>query len=388
MNAMRLSKYFTLLLLGLFFLFSGCSDETKEPEEPEVEKPVVPGEPVLPDNPSSGELLVPCDVQATEQTKKLYTFLRSVYGSKCLSATMANVNWNVVEAEHVYRLTGKYPAIHCFDFIHIQHSPTNWIDYTDITPVRKWSEAGGIVSLMWHFMVPTMQGVANYTYSPMETSFRGSNIFVENTWENNYFYQQLDKVCDTLLKLQAIGIAVLWRPLHEAAGNIPENGTAWFWWGADGADSYVRLWRLMFDYMHQKGVHNLIWIWTTQNNGDVSWFPGNNYVDIIGRDIYGKNATESYKEWKIIYNLYSQKMLALSECGNLLDGHKIVSKQATIGEQWSSKGARWLFFMPWYDYDYNLGTATENTMCSDDFWMNAMTRDYVLTREDVKQINQ
>ena len=41
---------------------------------------------------------------------------------------MANVNWNTDCAEKVYKLTGKYPAMNCYDFIHICYSASNsWI---------------------------------------------------------------------------------------------------------------------------------------------------------------------------------------------------------------------------------------------------------------------
>lgn len=379
---MKLLKLYPILLLSLTINLPACSEETAE--EIKTEIPVTPDEP---DIPPSGELLMPCDAQATEQTQRIYTYLRSVYGEKCLSATMANVNWNTTEAGHVYRLTGKYPAINCFDFIHIHYSPADWIDYTDLTPVKEWAEAGGIVSLMWHFMVPATEDSGNYTCSPTETAFRCSNVFKENSWESKFFYAQLDKVCATLLKLQEAGISALWRPLHEGAGNAPSGGTAWFWWGDDGADSYVRLWKLMYSYMQQKGIHNLIWIWTAQNNGDEDWYPGNDCVDIIGRDLYGRGATDSYNEWTTVSDLYAEKMVALSECGNLLDGRTVSARQASIGEQWSSKGVRWLYFMPWYDYDFNTGAATTNVMCDDDFWTVAMTRNYVLIREDVKHLS-
>ena len=77
-------------------------------------------------------------------------------------------------------------------------------------------------------------------------------------------------------------------------------------------------------------------------------------------------------------------MIALSECGNKINGRNIVQQQALIPEQWG-KGCKWLFFMPWYDYDFNTGSADKNVMCNDSFWESAMSRSYVLCREDVKK---
>ena len=328
----------------------------------------------------------PCDKQATENAKKLYTFLRSIYGEKTLSSTMVNVNWNYTEANNVYKLTGKYPAMNCYDFIQIPYSPVNWIDYSNITPVTEWANAGGIVALMWHFIVPTQEGSTNYTYEPTKTTFHGTNIFTSGTWENKFFYQQMDKVCESILKIQDAGIPVIWRPFHEAAGNYYSGGSAWFWWGYDGPENYVKLWKLMFDYFQKKGIHNLIWVWTTQNTGDNAYYPGSDYVDLIGCDLYGKDAAETYKAWSTMRSTYPQKMAALSECGNYVNGRTILKTQALISDQWN-QGCRWLYFMPWYDYDYNAGNAAVNVMCNNNFWTTAMSSGYVLTRDDVKYLS-
>ncbi len=75
-----------------------------------------------------------------EQTQNVYDFLLDNYGEKIVSATMANVNWNVNEAEWVKYHTGKYPAVATFDYIHLAASPANWIDYSDISVVEDWVE--------------------------------------------------------------------------------------------------------------------------------------------------------------------------------------------------------------------------------------------------------
>jgi len=338
----------------------------------------------------------PVDANATTKCKSLYTYLKSVYGTKCLSAAMANVSWNTTGADKEYTVTGKYPAINCYDFIFIYASPANWINYSDITPVTNWANNNGIVSLEWHFEVPkkSASDSTDVTYDPTQTTFRCKNIFTSGSWEQTYFYKQMDKVCAVLLKLQNAGIAAIWRPFHEAAGNTYAKnytGTAWFWWGYDGATYYVKLWQAMYSYFQQKGIHNLIWIWVTQNyNGDSSqygidsaFYPGDNYVDIIGRDLYGDTADQCYTEYSQISTLYPNKMVTLAECGNSVTNNTtIAATQANISDQWL-KGCRWLYFMPWYDYNYCQGTSTTNYMCSDSFWKDAMSRSYVIDRSQV-----
>ena len=197
------------------------------------------------------------DNAANDNAKQLYKYLRLNYGVKTLSSVIADVSWNNREAENIFAATGKYPAINCYDFIHI-HVPdgNGWIDYSDITPVTTWSNAGGLVSLMWHFNVPynettTIQkNGSGGTVRPYETTFKAANALVSGTWENKWFYEQVDKVANVLLQLQNAGIAALWRPFHEAAGNATAkngSGSAWFWWGADGADTFKALWQALFN---------------------------------------------------------------------------------------------------------------------------------------------
>ena len=46
-------------------------------------------------------------------------YMWSQYGSKTISSVMAEVNWNHRLADYVKGVTGKYPAMNCYDFIQI-----------------------------------------------------------------------------------------------------------------------------------------------------------------------------------------------------------------------------------------------------------------------------
>lgn len=323
----------------------------------------------------------------TEAAKKLYSYFLEQYGQKTLSSVMANVNWNNECAEKVKTLTGKYPAMNCYDFIHICFSPTNWIDYTNIKPVQEWHDAGGIVQLMWHFNVPKSQGnTSDVTCTPSETTFKAANALTSGTWENKWFYEQMDKVAASILKLQEAGIAATWRPFHEAAGNYyhkPSWG-AWFWWGADGADTYKKLWTTMYDYFKQKGINNLIWVWTTQNyNGnsaeydnDAAYYPGDQYVDIVARDLYGCTAKQNQQEFTEIQQRYPNKMVVLGECGQ-----NNGTDPAKMADLWA-KGAKWGHFMVWYQGSQ----GATGTMCSDAWWKDAMSSASVITRDQLPNL--
>lgn len=314
---------------------------------------------------------------------RLYDYLLSVYGKKTISSAIAKVAWNLDEIEWIEEWTGLEPAMATFDYIHLQSSPANWIDYGDITPAKTWFDKGGIVSACWHWNVPNVEGGTEYTCTPGDgnksndswtTAFKPSNIFVEGTWENRTAEADLEKIAGYLKLLQDQNIPVIWRPLHEAAGNTYTQwkSGAWFWWGRDGGETYVRLWRYMFDYFKEAGIRNLIWVWTAQatsdSDSDIDFYPGDEYVDIVGKDIYNnKSVTDIKSQFDYVSSMVSDKMTTLSEFGNL----------PPVGDQWDA-GAYWLYFMPWYDYG-NDGTENYAHSHADiEWWIKAWLSDSVI----------
>ena len=413
---------------------------------------------------------------------KLYNYLLDNFETKTLSAMMANVAWNTEMSEKVYGWTGKYPAINCFDYVHLPASVAgaDWINYGDITPVKDWSDKGGIVAAMWHWNVPkkavgeasstqiwegetvmpgdwsgnvqmtddaaktvfadaqvgqvirvAVKDVAegaqgsfknsgwseiasgtdyfdisgdytlvitedvlkslqeggliigghdytavavylenngtaldpnkDYAFYKADTEFDAANATVEGTWENKVFTEDLKNAAAYLKLLRDADIPVLWRPFHEAAGG-------WFWWGKDAA-SFKSLWIAMFNYFKTEGLDNLIWVWTTEGN-DADWYPGDQYVDIVGRDVYNKETADCVSEYTSIAENYGNKIVSLSECGTV----------GLISEQWAS-GARWSWFMPWYDGTNEDGSPVVHA--DEAWWKDAMSQEFVVSREDL-----
>ena len=341
-------------------------------------------------------LLMVQDVRAEEPAKsaeaqKLITLLKEIHGQKTLSGTMACVNWNISEALWVHKHTGKWPAIAAFDFIHLPWSSTGgWIDYDDISVVKDWANEGGIVSICWHWNVPARSGKSGkYAFywgtdagkEDEQTTFDVKKIFEPTSNEYQIMMQDIDRVAGILLKIKEAGIPVLWRPLHEAGG-------MWFWWGRD-PDGCNELWRKMYDRFQELGVDNLIWVWTQSSswnkpyNDGYRWYPGDAYVDIVSMDIYNEpNAnTIRTKCYDFLREYSPTKLTALTECGSV----------ATMGQQWTA-GAKWLYFMPWYDYavsnNINATAFNQTSHCNANiaWWNEAFSHEYVLTRDDVKEL--
>ena len=271
--------------------------------------------------------------QRSAEAEALLQCFREIYGQKIISGATANVNWNLNEAKWVYQHTGKWPALNFFDYIHLPFSQSgSWIDYSYITEVVNWHKQGGIVGCMWHWNMPTNDG-KDWTCTPGtdsgQTSFDVKKIFEPESKEYKQMLKDIDKVASYLKMLKNRKIPVLWRPLHEA-------------------EACNELWRVMYRRFQEKGLDNLIWVWTSAAawnkpySDGYYWYPGDEYVDIVGIDIYNNsNATNINTTcFRMLKKNSPDKLIALTECGNL----------ATISRQWKT-GSKWLYFAPWYDYE-------------------------------------
>ena len=302
------------------------------------------------------------NANATAQTVNVYDFLAKEHGKKILSGAMANVNNNNDFAGWVKTMTGKDPAIICYDFIHLPQSGENWINYNDITPAETQWNANGLVGYMWHWNVPTDEQAwkdkdfNKYDAGSDKTNFDIERALQEGTWEHDFIMQDIAKVAEVLKKLQDKGIPVIWRPLHEAAGDY-EYKNPWFWWGKKGGEATKELWKLLYDQLvNVHGCNNLIWVWTAQYKAGYETqmdadYPGNDYVDIVGTDIYLQDKTDDSSQ-VAAYNALvkmteGKKLVAISETGRIQNPDKCFADKAY-----------WSWFNLWYTYDIHKTDST------------------------------
>jgi mannan endo-1,4-beta-mannosidase len=236
---------------------------------------------------------------------------------------------------------------------------------------------GGFPAYCWHWKDPGKAVEAFYSKSSGNSPYVEFNLnkafvdsttcaaFNTNSTEYKAIIGDMDIVAGYLKTLADKNIPVLWRPMHEASGK-------WFWWGYSGAKACVALYRLIFDrFTKTHGLNNLIWVWTTDEAGDaLDWYPGDAFVDIVGRDYYyypreanHGSLVASFEKVKDIYG--GKKIVALSENGS------IPHPDSLVGD-----GAGWSYFMPWYG-DYTMdGWAHDNTAAD---WKSIMNNAYVIT---------
>lgn len=337
---------------------------------------------------ASAELKL-CNANATAEAQRVWTVLCQLYGNRIISGVVANVDWNTIEAENVHGWTGRYPALNTFDYIHAYRckdvDPDSDIDYRDISPVLDWWNKGGLVSCMWHWKMPTKDG-KDMDYDPDKTNYTAKKVIDTSTAEYVKAVHDIDQIAEYLKLLQDANIPVIWRPLHEAAGNSwPIIGRIpWFWWGKGGADSFKSLWRMMYDRLtNYHHLNNLIWVWTSQVDDD-DWYPGDGYVDIVGRDSYKCSASNAKSNFNDLSKLYPTKLITLSECGNE-ETAIFATKLAPMADLWGN-GAHFSWFCPWYDYDFNNGKSSKHKYADDSWWKSTMSQSVVVTRDEMKKL--
>jgi len=273
---------------------------------------------------------------ATDATKALMRYLVDVYGTSVLSGQNAG-EVDSPELRAIYEVTKKYPAVLALDFI--DYSPTRTLYGTvgkTTQEAIKWDQKGGIVSFCWHWNAP--KDLINTEDNPWWRGFYTDattfDLEAAMSGDDPDGYQLLlsdiDVIAQQLKQLQEANVPIMWRPLHEASGG-------WFWWGAKGSDAYIKLWKLMYERMTNiHKLNNLIWVWNGQNK---EWYPGDDYVDIIGEDIYAtKQSYDSQRERFMSALDYTKtpKLIALTENGVIPDIDNMLEDNVM-----------WLYFATW-----------------------------------------
>lgn len=294
---------------------------------------------------------------STIEVQKLYQFLCLIYGKKILSSVMTLSSFD--EINWLKKHTAKEPAMIGLDFMHCNRG-YKWYDNTQpVKDAGSYWNRNGIPVFCWHWRDPSRITEAFYT---KETSFDVTNIFKAGSAEYAAMIRDIDSIAGYFKILQAERIPAIWRPLHEAAGG-------WFWWGAKGPAACKKLYHVMYDRMvNYHGLRNLIWVWTVEPD-DEAWYPGDEYVDIIGRDLYIKgNHNSQINEFKRINKLYQgKKMITLSECGSLPDPGNLVKDHSP-----------WLWFMPWYGY-----FVKDTSYNSLELWKRTLEHEYVISLDEM-----
>lgn len=289
---------------------------------------------------------------AQPAAQRLYQYLYDICGKGILSGQQEcpRDKTHGDELSYIKKVSGHLPAILGLDYIEE--------DFEGVTKrAMDWHERGGIVTICWHWGIPP-HGVG-YRSSQEEVDME--ELLTPGTALYQGMLDNMDEAARALAALCEKEIPVLWRPFHEFDG-------AWFWWGKGGPEAFIKLWRLMYErFTNEHGLNNLIWVLGYSHEMHEGWYPGDEYVDIIGGDAYKEGIHEELFNW--IKTVTDKDMpRCLHENGPLPEPGLLAQRKVD-----------WRWFLTWH-------TVHIHEQNSPDYIRYVYNHPYVITLEDLPKI--
>jgi len=125
------------------------------------------------------------------------------------------------------------------------------------------------------------------------------------------FHAQLDRMAASLQWLEDQGVAVVYTPFVESDDRFK-------WHAKQGPENVIRLYQLVHRYFTvTKGLNNLVWAYhTTQRQGALqACYPGDDYVDILGKSAYGSGLVFDEYDWAVEKKRTRGKVIWWAELG-------------------------------------------------------------------------
>ncbi|MCH5269388.1 MAG: hypothetical protein J1E83_01440 [Lachnospiraceae bacterium] len=284
--------------------------------------------------------------------QKLFDYLSAISGKGILSGQQEcpRDQTHGDELSYIKNTSGRLPAILGLDYIENDFEGVN-------ERAIAWYERGGIVTICWHWGIPPY-GVG-YPSSKEEVDME--ELLTPGTALHQGMLENMDAVAEALSALCKKEIPVLWRPFHEFDG-------AWFWWGKGGPEAFKKLWCLMYKrFTEMHGLHNLIWVLGYSHEMHEGWYPGDEYVDIIGGDAYVEGIHEELFNW--IKTVTDKPMpRCLHENGPLPEPGLLAQKKVD-----------WCWFLTWH-------TVHIHEQNSSDYLRYVYNHPYVITLENLPKL--
>jgi len=230
--------------------------------------------------------------------KRLFYIAKKGFAIGHEDATAYGIGWKLIDdlssaKSDVNDVAEDFPAVYGFDIGRIEHGHHQNIDSVDFNQMRMLivdaHKSGGIITISWHVDNPKTGG-DSWDQVPAVKDIINNGIHQEK------YELWISKVADFIktLTYKNKAIPIIFRPYHEMNGE-------WFWWGDPHctAEDYITLWRNTVHQLRDKhGLHNLLYVYSPNklriNDRYMKYYPGDEYVDIFGIDIYDFNNAEDY----------------------------------------------------------------------------------------------
>ncbi|MCC5022586.1 MAG: hypothetical protein J6386_07215 [Candidatus Synoicihabitans palmerolidicus] len=267
----------------------------------------------------------PVDVDATPETRALLANLHRIgwgtdtfmFGQEFpLSYDKRELlGYLDVAQSEVKDVVGDHPAVHGSD-VHFLIDKDRHERFAHLRAARKAFADGAMVTLDYHWL-----GRYGGTHNWQEQDAKILHHVVtgdDATGDVTWFYARLDAVLKVIN--EDLGFPIVFRPLHEMNGD-------WFWWGSlaeGGPETYAQAYRMLVDYIRERS-DLVLFCWSPDTALATEYYPGDDYVDVIGVDGYGAgNPNIEYITVPLMVGLLEQvtdfaaehgKVAALTETG-------------------------------------------------------------------------
>ena len=130
---------------------------------------------------------------------------------------------------------------------------------------------------------------------------------------------------DYYIKSWARKIVLFGKPIFLRIGHEMTN--PWYSWSSEYGNTpeiFRGMWRHVYEIFKNEGAHNAVFVWSPYTENDSLYYPGNDYVDWIGLDIFNYGTLSESGEWldfftitKLFYDKYKQydKPMMIAEVG-------------------------------------------------------------------------
>ena len=300
---------------------------------------------------------------ASPEARGVMEYLNSIRNEKTLSGQHVMYGQMMDrDLGHILQTTGKYPALIEFEggiFARKFDDAYTSVQEQLVKDAIAYWKAGGLVAICWHWGNPMEP---QNTYPNTKIPFDIEAALREGTPEHEAMMKDLDVTATMQSELRDAHVPVLWRPLHEICGG-------WFWWGMQGKDTGQKLWKTIFTYYTEHHhLDNLIWVYSASQEMRTEWFPGIEFADVIGVDIYRKGQQGQRRNFDRMSSVAGNQPVALTECDAIPD-------PATMKEQ----GFLWAWFSTWHSR-YLRGNSPE-------LLRSVYNHELVITRDELPVLN-